>query len=312
MARQPGGGGAVEHSRERRVRIRRCQAANPVTREALSVHPAGHPWSISPKRGFKLRASSEESSPSLEVARSRREIRYDQRAAAIGRVTCAGTLPVGLHTSEPFARSVCTRPCPPNTVGVGQYEEALPLVSSAHLPRRKDARCKPVAQASKVPGDHGKAESEVRGNVLEEQLTRPDLVGDPGDMRPQVPVVPEAPTTAVRRERLAGIAGAEDADAAAKPPTVEGAEIVVDRRAVEASVPHARSEDRDRRRLAFDVGNRPVVRQRETEAELEAAGAGAERQPTDGRRHLTMPSDHDGGSSSASALAVSFDARRRS
>lgn len=312
MARQPRGGGAVEHSRERRVRIRRCQAANPVAGEPLSVHPAGHPWSISPKRGFKFRASTEESSPGLEVPRSRREIRYDHSAAAIGRVTCAEIFPVGRHTSLPFARSVCTRPCPANTVGVGQYEEALPLVSSTHLARRKDARCKPVAQASKVPGDQGKAESEVRCDVLEEELCGPRLVGDACDVRPEVAFVPEALPLAVRREGLAGIAGTEDTNSAAVAAAVEGAEIVEDRRAVKASIPHPRFEDGNGRWRALDVGDRPVVLQREPEAELEAAGAGAERQPTDGRRHLTTPSVQDGGFSLTNASAVSFDARRRS
>jgi len=280
MARQPGGGGAVEHSRERRVRIRRCQAANPITGEPLSVQPAGHPWSISPKRGFKFRASTKEPSPGLEVPRSRREIRYDHRAAAIGSVTCAGILPVGRQTSGPFARSVCTLPCPANTVGVGQNEEALPLVSSTHLARRKDARCKAVAQASKVPGDHGKAEGKVRGDVLKEQLSRPGLVRDPGHVWPEVPFVLKAAAAAVRRERLTGIARTEDAETAAVATAVEGAEILEDGRTVQASVAHAGLEDGDGRWRTLDVGDRPVVRQGEPEAELEAAGAGAERQPT--------------------------------
>lgn len=103
MARQPGGGGAIEHSPKRRVRIRRRQAANPVTREALSVQPAGHPWSISPKRGFKLRVSSEQSPPGAKVEGTWREIRYDQIAAAMGRLTCVPMTPVGRQTSLPFA-----------------------------------------------------------------------------------------------------------------------------------------------------------------------------------------------------------------
>jgi hypothetical protein len=66
--------------------MRRCQAANPVTREALSVHPAGHPWSISPKRGFKFRVPGQKPSPGNEIEGTWREIRYDQSDAASGRV----------------------------------------------------------------------------------------------------------------------------------------------------------------------------------------------------------------------------------
>ena len=65
--------------------MRRCQAANPVTDELLSVQPSGHPWSISPKRGFKIRTGIEQAAPRLEIERSRREIRYDHRTAAIAK-----------------------------------------------------------------------------------------------------------------------------------------------------------------------------------------------------------------------------------
>jgi len=56
-----------QRSRESSPRIRRSQGANPVTGEALSVHPSGHPISISRKRGDKPRVAQEHVGPGCNV-----------------------------------------------------------------------------------------------------------------------------------------------------------------------------------------------------------------------------------------------------
>ncbi len=152
----------------------------------------------------------------------------------------------------------------------------------------------------------------MRRDVFEKHRVGPRLVDDARDVRPEVPLVVEAAPPAGDRKGLARIAGAEEIDAPAPSARVEGAEIVEHRRPVQAAIAHPGLEHRDRRRRALDVGGGAIGRQREPDAEFEPAGAGAERQPTDLRRHLTMPSGQDGGSLGRAASKVSFDARGRS
>lgn len=56
-----------QHSLESSERERRSQRANPVTGEALSVQPSGHPISISRNSGFEVRAAQEDVGPGRNV-----------------------------------------------------------------------------------------------------------------------------------------------------------------------------------------------------------------------------------------------------
>ncbi len=140
-----------QHSRESSERERRSQRANPVTGEALSVQPSGHPISISRNSGFEVRAAQEDVGPSRNVTWTGGEERQTTRLRTNSgpNVECMSSQNSVQVAAAPARLSWClasnfSLPAPTvtpmsylnqATVGVRQDEESAPEVASADFSR---------------------------------------------------------------------------------------------------------------------------------------------------------------------------------
>jgi hypothetical protein len=160
----------------------------------------------------------------------------------------------------------------------GEDEEPLALVGRANFRRSKAACRKFVAHADQSAGDFGEAEAEMMGDILEEDEGRLDLADDPGDMRPEMARVVRAPALACDRERLARIARSDDVHRAAPRAAVEGGNIVPDNSLIQGRVFHPRHESGCGEGFPFDMAHSTISGQCDGEPEVDATGAGAERE----------------------------------
>ena len=160
----------------------------------------------------------------------------------------------------------------------GEDEQSLALVGRADFRRREEACRKAVAHADQSCGDFGEAEAEMMGDILEEDELRLDLANDPGDMRPEVARVVRAPTLARDGERLARIARSDDVHRAAPRAAVEGSNVVPDNSLIQGRVFHPRHESGCGEGFPFDMAHSSISGQGDGESEVDATGAGAERQ----------------------------------
>ena len=175
---------------------------------------------------------------------------------------------------------------PEQVRGVGQFavrsvredEEPLALVGRADFRRRKEACRKAVAHADQSAGDFGEAEAEMMGDILEEDEGRFDLADDPGDMRPEVARVVHAPALARDGKRLARIARSDDVHRAAPRAAIEAGNVVPNRRVIQGRVLHPRHESGCSEGFPFDMAHSLISGQGDGEPEVDATGAGAERQ----------------------------------
>jgi hypothetical protein len=161
-------------------------------------------------------------------------------------------------------------------LAAGEDEEPLAPVGRADFRRREQARRKAVAHADQSSGDFGEAEAEMMGDVLEEDEGRLGLADDAGDMWPEVARVVRAPAFACDRERLARIARSDDVHRAAPRATVEGGNVVPDRRAIQGRVFHPRHEDGRGVGVPLDVTHSAISGECQVQPEVEPARAGAE------------------------------------
>ena len=115
-------------------------------------------------------------------------------------------------------------------IGVGQDEDAQPLVRRADLCRREQARRRRVAQSPKLSQDGLEAEGDVPGDVFEEDPFRAAFADDAGDLGPEVPGIVGTTAFSGRAEGLAGISGEDDVEGAAEGAGIEGAQIIPDGR----------------------------------------------------------------------------------
>jgi hypothetical protein len=115
----------------------------------------------------------------------------------------------------------------------------------------------------------------MAGDVLEEGPFRGDLADDPGDLRPEVPGVVGALAQPRERERLAGITGSDEMNAAAPRAAVEGSQVVPDRSRCQGRVRHPGHEDRRGESVPFDETHSSVAGFGQVQAEVEAADPGA-------------------------------------
>lgn len=160
----------------------------------------------------------------------------------------------------------------------GEDEEALALVGRADFRRREEVCRKAVAHADQSCGDFGEAEAEMMGDILEEDEGWLDLSNNPRDMRPEVARVVRAPTLASDRERLARIARSDDVHRAAPWAAVETGNIVPDNSLIQGRVFHPRHESGRSVGFPFDMAHSSISGQGDGEPEVDATGAGAERQ----------------------------------
>jgi hypothetical protein len=173
----------------------------------------------------------------------------------------------------------------PSWVGVGvtltmtEDEEPLAPMRRADFRRREEACRKPVAQADQVSGDLGKAETEMMGDVLEEDKGRRALSDDARDVRPEVARIGGREPPPGDRERLARIARKHEVHAAAPRSAVEGGNVVPDRRVIQGRVLHPGHNEGRGEGFPLDVTHSPVAGTGEDETEVEPADAGAEGEP---------------------------------
>lgn len=160
----------------------------------------------------------------------------------------------------------------------GEDEEAFALVGRADFRRRKEACRKAVAHADQSAGDFGEAEAEMMGDILKEDEGGVDLSNDAGDARPEMAWVVDTPALARDGERLARIARSDDVHCAAPRAAVEGSNIVPDRRVIQGRVFHPRHESGCGEGFPFDMAHSSISGQGDGEPEVDATGAGAERE----------------------------------
>jgi hypothetical protein len=255
------------------------------------LHPGGQPIIQSVKAGFKVRPSFENFSPESKITRqgweetgiagvhpaARRSWR--RSVQAIAAFLIPSCLPVWFWSQRkviPCGVRVMQARLPEVTaVGVGQKENPFPDVSPADFRRRYDACCNPVAQALKVSDDVLETKGEMPCDVLEEAPVGADLGDDPGDLRPEVPVVIlPFPESAIGK-RLAGITARDDMNAAAPRFAVEGSEIVPYKSRSQGRVRHPGHESGRSIGVSLDITHSPISGFGEVEAEIEASDAGA-------------------------------------
>jgi len=176
---------------------------------------------------------------------------------------------------------------------VGEDEEPLAPMGRADLRRREEASRKPVGHADQSCGDLGKSEAQMMGDVLEEDEGRYALADDPCDVRPEVSRVRRTATLARDRKWLARIARAENVHRAAPRAAVEGGNVVPDSRAIQGRVFHPRHEDGRGVGFPLDVTQSTISGTGEQDAEIEATGPGAEREPE--QASVSVPRSASGG-----------------
>ncbi len=148
----------------------------------------------------------------------------------------------------------------------------------ADFRRLEEVWRKAVSHADQSCGDFGEAEAEMMGDILEEDEGWLDLSNNPRDMRPEVAGVVRAPALARDGERLARIARSDDVHRAAPRAAIEGGNVVPDRRAIQGRVFHPRHESGCGEGFPFDMAHSSISGQGDGEPEVDATGAGAERQ----------------------------------
>ena len=167
-------------------------------------------------------------------------------------------------------------------IGVGQDEDAQPLVRRADFCRREQARRRRVAQSPKLSQDGFKAEGDVTGDVFEEDPFRAAFADDTGNIGPEVTGIVGAATLSSRAEGLAGISGEDDVEGTAKGAGIEAAQVVPDRRGREIPCALGCDEDGSGPFLPFDEGAGVETRLGEHDAQIKASAACAEGQSVPG------------------------------
>ncbi len=156
---------------------------------------------------------------------------------------------------------------------MGQDEDPQPLVRRADFCRAEQARRRRVAQAPKLSQDGLEPESDVAGDVLEEDPFGAALEDDAGDIGPEVPGIIGAAALSGCAEGLAGISGEDGVKHPAEWPGVEAAQVGPDRGRGEVSRALGRDEDGARPVLPFDNGAGVITGLGEHEAHIQASAA---------------------------------------
>ena len=165
---------------------------------------------------------------------------------------------------------------------MGQDEDAQPLVRRANFCRREQARRRRVAQSPKLSEDGFEAESDMAGDVFEEDPLWAALVDDACDIWPEMSGVVGTLAFASGTERLAGISGEDDVERTAKGPGIETTQIIPDRGRGEVSHALGRNEDGPWPVLPLDKCAGVKAWFGEHEAQINASAACAEGQSVPG------------------------------
>ncbi|MEQ1499419.1 MAG: hypothetical protein ABL914_12250 [Novosphingobium sp.] len=163
-------------------------------------------------------------------------------------------------------------------VGVGQDEQAATPVACASFSRREQARFCAVTQLRQAGRDFGKSQIEVAFDVFGKDCPGPHFADDPRNLGPQVPGIGLAAALSGQAERLAGIAGREDMNAAAPRAAIKGFEIVPNRRWLQGRVFHPGHESGRSMGFALDETNSPISGLGDAEPKVEPTVSSAQRE----------------------------------
>jgi hypothetical protein len=165
---------------------------------------------------------------------------------------------------------------------VGQDEDAQPFMRRADLCRREQPRRRRVTQAPKLSKDGFKAESDMTGDVFEEDPFGAAFADDACDVGPEMAWIVGSGALSGRAEGLAGISGEDSIEGPAEREGVEAAQVGPDRGRGE--VPGALGGDEDGARpvLPFDEGAGVEAGLSEHDAQIKASAACAEGQSVPG------------------------------
>jgi len=152
----------------------------------------------------------------------------------------------------------------------------------ANFSRAEQARRRRVAHVPKLSQNGLKAETDVTGDVLNEDPFGAALADDPGNLGPEVAWIGGTAALSSCAERLAGISGQYCVEGTAEGPCVEAAQIVPDWRWGE--IPRALGGDEHRSRpvFPFDEGSGVITGFGQHESQIKASAACAEGQSVPG------------------------------
>jgi len=165
---------------------------------------------------------------------------------------------------------------------VGEEEDAHALVRRADFCRAEQARRRRVAHVPKLSQHGFKAESDVTGDVFEEDPLGSAFLDDAGNLWPQVAGIIGTTAFSGGAERLAGISGQHRVKGAAERPGVEAAQIIPDWRWGEISRALGGDEHSPWPVLPLDERAGVIAGLSEHEAQIKASAACAEGQSVSG------------------------------
>lgn len=166
--------------------------------------------------------------------------------------------------------------------GVGQDEDAHPLVWRTDFCRAEQARRRRVAHVPKLSQHGFKAEGDVTGDVFEEDPFGPAFGNDAGDLGPEVAGIIGPTAFSGSAERLAGISGEDNIEGAVKWAGIEATQIIPNRCRGEIPCALGGNEDRPWPVLPLDEGAGVIAGFGEHEAHIQASAACAEGQSVPG------------------------------
>ena len=169
--------------------------------------------------------------------------------------------------------------------GVGQNEDAEPLVRRTNFCRREQTRRRRVAHAPKLSQDGFKPEGDMAGDVFKKDPCGSELEDDAGDIWPEVAGIARTAALSGCAEGLAGISGKHRVERPAEGPGVEGPQIGPDRGRGEVPRGLGRDEDGARPVLPFNEAACVISGLGELEAHIQASAACAEGQSVPGTKH---------------------------
>lgn len=137
-------------------------------------------------------------------------------------------------------------------MGEGQYVDPFPELRGASIGRREHAPLRIEPHLGQVSENCSKPSSNKEArHVLQEDESRSHVANDAGDVRPDPPLVVEAPSLARRAPRLAGEAGGDHPDTTEQRGVQVGEVSAPDRSRCQGLVLHPRQEDG--RRVGFPL-----------------------------------------------------------
>jgi hypothetical protein len=169
--------------------------------------------------------------------------------------------------------------------GVRQDEQPLSLVArSDRCCFKQDRSRHDVPKPSQISGNFGQAPADVSWHVLKKNESRPALVNDSCDLRPEVPRVGCPELLAGDGERLTRVSRRDEIHRSTPRASVEGSQVIPERRRIQAFRFHEADKRGGGKCLPLDVTDAAVtLSECNSQPEFESAGAGAQGDAVDGR-----------------------------